>query len=106
MPLDGRLLATRYVPGDLFSVNAVTATHVDDLFARNERLVCHFETPRGPMAMVLVGAMIVAAIETVWAGRRWRRAGDGWSIGISWPHRLPWNWRGALRWDAFCSAPR
>jgi phosphatidylserine decarboxylase len=69
MPLDGRLLATRYLPGDLFSVNAVTATHVDDLFARNERLVCHFETPRGPLAMVLVGAMIVAAIDTVWAGR-------------------------------------
>ena len=69
MPLDGRLTATAYVPGDLFSVNAVTAAGVDELFARNERLVCYFDTPRGPMAMVLVGAMIVAGIETVWSGR-------------------------------------
>jgi phosphatidylserine decarboxylase len=69
MPLDGRLTATTYIPGDLFSVNAVTAAGVDELFARNERLVCYFDTPRGPLAMVLVGAMIVAAIETVWSGR-------------------------------------
>jgi len=69
MPVAGRLTATRYVPGRLFSVNAVTAAHVDRLFARNERLVCHFDTERGPMAMVLVGAMIVAGIETVWTGR-------------------------------------
>lgn len=69
MPLDGELLATRYVPGDLFSVNQVTAEGVEGLFARNERLVCHFETPAGPMAMVLVGAMIVAGIDTVWAGQ-------------------------------------
>lgn len=69
MPLDGRLTATRYVPGDLFSVNGTTAEMVDGLFARNERLVCHFDTERGPMAMVLVGAMIVAGIETVWGGQ-------------------------------------
>ncbi len=69
MPIDGELLSTTYVPGDLFSVNAVTAEGVDNLFARNERLVCYFETPLGPMAMVLVGAMIVAGIETVWAGQ-------------------------------------
>jgi len=69
MPLAGRLLATRYVPGDLFSVNRVTAERVDHLFARNERLVCHFETAAGPMAVVLVGAMIVAGIETVWSGQ-------------------------------------
>lgn len=68
MPLDGQLTATRYVPGDLFSVNGATADAVDQLFARNERLVCFFDTPRGPMAMVLVGAMIVAGIETVWDG--------------------------------------
>jgi phosphatidylserine decarboxylase len=68
MPLDGQLTATRYVPGDLFSVNGRTAEAVDRLFARNERLVCFFDTPRGPMAMVLVGAMIVAGIETVWGG--------------------------------------
>ena len=69
MPLDGRLTATRYIPGDLYSVNSRTAAGVDRLFARNERLVCHFDTPRGPMAMVLVGAMIVAGIETVWSGQ-------------------------------------
>lgn len=69
MPLDGDLVATRYVPGDLFSVNQVTAEGVDALFARNERLVCHFDTPAGSMAIVLVGAMIVAGIETVWAGQ-------------------------------------
>lgn len=69
MPCDGRLTAMRYVPGRLFSVNAVTAAGVDRLFARNERLVCHFEGPLGPFAMVLVGAMIVAGIETAWAGR-------------------------------------
>lgn len=69
MPLDGKLIATRYVPGRLFSVNQATAEGVDALFARNERLVCHFETPAGPMAMVLVGAMIVAGIETVWSGQ-------------------------------------
>ncbi|TGD73085.1 phosphatidylserine decarboxylase [Mangrovimicrobium sediminis] len=69
MPIDGELVCSTYVPGDLFSVNGTTATHVDNLFARNERLVCHFDTPAGPMAMVLVGAMIVAGIETVWAGQ-------------------------------------
>ena len=69
MPCDGRLVAMRYVPGRLFSVNAATAAGVDGLFARNERLVCHFEGPTGPFVLVLVGAMIVAGIETVWAGR-------------------------------------
>jgi len=69
MPLDGQLQSSVYVPGDLFSVNATTAAAVDGLFARNERHISYFETPRGPMAMVLVGAMIVAGIETVWAGQ-------------------------------------
>ncbi len=69
MPVAGRLLQTTYVPGELFSVNAVTAANVERLFARNERLVCYFETEFGPMAMVLVGAMIVAGIETVWSGQ-------------------------------------
>ncbi len=67
MPVAGRLTATRYIPGQLFSVNAVTAENVDRLFARNERLVCHFDTEFGPMAMILVGAMVVAGIETVWS---------------------------------------
>lgn len=69
MPVAGRLVATCYIPGSLFSVNGVTADNVDRLFARNERLVCYFDTEHGPMAMVLVGAMIVAGIETVWTGR-------------------------------------
>jgi phosphatidylserine decarboxylase len=68
MPLDGTLTAMRYIPGRLFSVNHTTAQHVPGLFARNERVVCHFETGIGPMALVLVGAMIVASVETVWAG--------------------------------------
>ena len=69
MPLQGQLQSSVYVPGELFSVNAVTAASVHNLFARNERHISYFETPRGPMAMVLVGAMIVAGIETVWAGQ-------------------------------------
>jgi len=69
MPCAGTLKETVYVPGDLFSVNPTTAQGVDGLFARNERLVCMFETEHGPMAMVLVGAMIVAGIETVWSGQ-------------------------------------
>ncbi|WP_416885427.1 archaetidylserine decarboxylase [Marinospirillum sp.] len=69
MPLQGKLLETLYVPGQLFSVNQTTADQVPNLFARNERLVCFFETPAGPMAMILVGAMIVAGIETVWDGQ-------------------------------------
>lgn len=69
MPFAGTLKETVYVPGDLFSVNPATTENVDALFARNERLVCIFETEFGPMAMVLVGAMIVAGIETVWSGQ-------------------------------------
>jgi phosphatidylserine decarboxylase len=68
MPIAGRLVKTRYVPGDLFAVNLKTAAGVDQLYARNERLVCFFETEQGPLAMVLVGAIIVAGIETVWGG--------------------------------------
>ena len=69
MPFEGKLVATRYIPGKLFSVNDVTANSVPYLFARNERLVCLFETDKGPMVMILVGAMIVAGIETVWSGQ-------------------------------------
>lgn len=69
MPLAGRLTATSYIPGKLFSVNGVTAENVDRLFARNERLVCYFDTQVGPVAMILVGAMVVAGIETVWSAQ-------------------------------------
>ena len=69
MPVTGTLRETRYVPGDLFSVNEATANGVPNLFARNERLVCIFDTEHGPAAVILVGAMIVAGIETVFSGQ-------------------------------------
>lgn len=68
MPFTGTLTKSVYVPGDLFSVNTRTAENVPNLFARNERLVAHFDTELGPMVVILVGAMIVASIETVWGG--------------------------------------
>lgn len=68
MPVDGTLKRMIYVPGDLFSVNPLTAQNVPNLFARNERVVAIFDTPMGELAMVLVGATIVASIETIWAG--------------------------------------
>lgn len=68
MPVAGTLREMIHVPGRLFSVNPLTARNVPRLFARNERVVCIFDTEHGPMAVVLVGAMIVASIETVWAG--------------------------------------
>ena len=69
MPLTGILREMVYIPGRLFSVNQTTAENVPELFARNERVACIFDTEQGPMAVVLVGAMIVASIETVWAGQ-------------------------------------
>jgi phosphatidylserine decarboxylase len=69
MPATGTLKSMTYVPGDLFSVNTTTAENVPNLFARNERAVCIFDTEHGPMAVILVGAMIVAGIETVWGGQ-------------------------------------
>lgn len=69
MPAAGVLQSTAYIPGDLFSVNAATAEGVDRLFARNERLACLFDGPDGSFASVMVGAMIVAGIDTVWPHR-------------------------------------
>jgi phosphatidylserine decarboxylase len=69
MPCDGRLRRMIYVPGALFSVNPITARGVPNLFARNERVVCVFESPEyGPFVMVLVGATIVGSMATVWHG--------------------------------------
>ncbi len=68
MPMAATLREMIYVPGELFSVNPLTARNVPNLFARNERVVALFETACGPFAMVLVGATIVASIETTWAG--------------------------------------
>ena len=68
MPCDGRLTRMIYVPGDFFSVNPVTARGVPGLFARNERVVCVFESAHGPFVLALVGATIVGSMATVWHG--------------------------------------
>ena len=67
-PFDGEIVAARYVPGDLFSVNAATAAYVPGLFRRNERLVLHFKTALGPAVLVFVGALNVGSISTPWSG--------------------------------------
>jgi phosphatidylserine decarboxylase len=67
-PVAGNLVAARYLPGDLFSVNEATVSQVPGLFARNERLVCHFSTDAGPVAVLLVGALNVGSISTPWTG--------------------------------------
>ncbi|MBJ7553246.1 archaetidylserine decarboxylase [Marinomonas spartinae] len=69
IPLTGKLTKMIHIPGKLFSVNKVTAEQIPSVFARNERTVCLFDTEAGPMAVILVGAMIVASIETTWAGQ-------------------------------------
>jgi phosphatidylserine decarboxylase len=68
MPCQGQLLETTYVPGRLFSVAPHTTRAIPGLFTRNERLVTRFETPAGPMALIMVGAIFVSCMETVWAG--------------------------------------
>jgi phosphatidylserine decarboxylase len=68
MPLAGKLKEMVHIPGRLFSVNAATTRSVSGLFARNERVAAIFETEAGPMALVLVGAIFVSSIETVWHG--------------------------------------
>ena len=86
MPCDGRLTRMIYIPGKLFSVNPVTAQGVPNLFARNERVVCVFESEHGPFILTLVGATIVGSMATVWHGvvnpprsaqiRQWDYAGE------------------------------
>ncbi|WP_342221719.1 archaetidylserine decarboxylase [Candidatus Fukatsuia endosymbiont of Tuberolachnus salignus] len=92
MPCYGVLREMIYVPGDLFSVNPLTTANIPNLFARNERVICIFDTAFGTMAQILVGATVVGSIETVWAGsvtppregviRRWTypAAGDEGAI--------------------------
>ena len=102
MPCDGRLTRMIYVPGSLFSVNAVTARGVPGLFARNERVVCVFESEHGPFVSTMVGATIVGSVATVWHGvvnsrrpgelREWRYD-DGEVVAR----------RRARRWAASCS---
>jgi phosphatidylserine decarboxylase len=67
-PLAGTLHTTVHIPGRLFSVAPFAVASVPRLFARNERLVCHFDGERGPFALVMVGAMLVSGVETVWSG--------------------------------------
>jgi phosphatidylserine decarboxylase len=84
MPLGGTLREMVFVPGDLFSVSEATAQLVPGLFARNERVICYFDTERGPLAMVLVGAIFVGSMQTVWHGevrssrqlQRWTYSGE------------------------------
>jgi phosphatidylserine decarboxylase len=82
MPLAGTLRLARFIPGDLFSVNATTAASVPGLFTRNERVACVFDTTAGPMAVVLVGALFVGSMSLAWCGRV--RASSGRQ-----PHELP-----------------
>jgi phosphatidylserine decarboxylase len=76
MPWSGKLLETVHVPGRLFSVGPDSVRNVPRLFARNERLVCHFDTDFGPMAVVMVGALLVSGVETVWSGEEIPAYGD------------------------------
>jgi len=69
MPFGGTLRLARFIPGDLFSVNAATAASVPGLFTRNERVACVFDTAFGPMAVVLVGALFVGSMSLAWADR-------------------------------------
>ena len=80
MPWTGKLLETVHVPGRLFSVGPAAVRMVPRLFARNERLVCHFDTDFGPMAVVMVGALLVSGVETVWSGIEIPRYGDAVTV--------------------------
>jgi phosphatidylserine decarboxylase len=83
-PFDAELLAARYIPGDLFSVNDSTAARVRGLFRRNERLVMHFRTTHGPAVLILVGALNVGSITTPWSGEiRPRKTGTVDAIDLS-----------------------
>jgi len=76
MPWTGTLRETVHVPGRLFSVGPAAVNRVPGLFARNERLVCHFDTSFGPMVSVMVGALLVSGVETVWSGEEIPHYGD------------------------------
>jgi phosphatidylserine decarboxylase len=80
MPWTGTLRETVHVPGRLFSVGPAAVQLVPRLFARNERLVCHFDTTLGPMAVVMVGALLVSGVETIWSGIEIPRYGDAVTV--------------------------
>lgn len=75
-PLAGELVAARFVPGSLFSVNLTTVSFLRGLFTRNERLICHFRTAAGPMVLIFVGALNVGSITTPWTGKIRPRKGN------------------------------
>jgi len=98
MPWSGKLRETVHVPGRLFSVGPDAVRTVPRLFARNERLVCHFDTDFGPMAMVMVGALLVSGVETVWSGVEIPRYGEAITVK---------DYRGAdIRLDRFAEMAR
>ena len=108
MPCDGRLTRMIYVPGELFSVNPATARGVPGLFARNERVVCVFETQaHGPFVLALVGATIVGSMATVWHGvvnpPRGKRVRE-WHYRRARRTRPAAELARARRWAASCSA--
>jgi phosphatidylserine decarboxylase len=83
-PFDGEIVAARYVPGDLFSVNTVTVANVSGLFRRNERLILHFTTAYGPAVLIFIGALNVGSISTPWSGElRPRKHGVVATIGLN-----------------------
>lgn len=89
MPCDGQLLSMTYVPGDLFAVNPATVETVPGLFARNERLIIRFETENGPLCLIMVGAIFVGSMQTVWAGKitpPYRPALHHWTYDRDNPH--------------------
>jgi phosphatidylserine decarboxylase len=98
MPWTGTLRETVHVPGRLFSVGTAAVATVPRLFARNERLVCHFDTSFGPMASVMVGALLVSGVETVWSGVEIPRYGDAIS-------RKDWRGKGIVL-DKFAEMAR
>lgn len=85
MPMAGTLRSTLHIPGRLFSVAPWAVRAIPRLFARNERLVCHFDTEHGPLCVVMVGALLVSGVETVWAGEE---------IPPYASHPKPRDWRG------------
>lgn len=98
MPWSGTLVETLHVPGRLFSVAPWAVREIPRLFARNERLVCHFDTDSGPMCMVMVGALLVSGVETVWNGVNIPEYGDK-------PWRLDFRGQG-IRLERFAEMAR
>lgn len=101
MPLDGRLVGENRIPGRLFSVSAATTLSVPGLFTRNERMAALFETEHGPVAVVMVAALLVAGIETTWGGPNDRRPGrDLRTCKLDGPELRRGNELGRFHWGS------